>query len=149
MYVSEEIFRYMGVSHAVLVTQMFQTPAVIAMSIAATRIHRSLTDFGYSGYLYPTSPFCPHANFGRCRRSLDPYSTHREQTANSDPNRIFSAPIPPERVEVALHTSSGDCPPTKTGQDALYGSYSTHIQPQDKPLVLSIGGDIENGVERG
>lgn len=32
------------------ITQMFQTPALIVMSIGATRIHRSLTDFTDSGY---------------------------------------------------------------------------------------------------
>ena len=40
----------MCVSHPVPITQMFQSPAVIAMSITATRMHRSLTDFGHSGY---------------------------------------------------------------------------------------------------
>ena len=29
---------------------MFQTPAVVAMSIAATRMHRALTDFSHSVY---------------------------------------------------------------------------------------------------
>ena len=53
-------------------------------------------------FIYPPSPFCSHANCGRCRRSLDTYSTRREQTANSDPNRKFSAPFPPDRVEVEI-----------------------------------------------
>ena len=90
----------------------------------------------------PPSPFRPHANCGRCRRSVHSYPTPREQTANSDPSRKFSAPISLDPGEVALHTSSGDCPPTKTGEHALY---SAHIQSQHK----SIGSDIENGVERG
>ena len=140
----------MSVSHPVFITQIFQFPAVIVMSIAATRMHRSLTDFAHSGYHTPSlSPFCPHANCGRCRRSAHSYPTPREQTANSDPSRKFSAPISLDRVEVALHTvqhtSSGESPSTKTGQDALYGSYSAHIHSQDK----SITSDIENGVERG
>ena len=41
----------MGVSHhPAPIIQMFQTPALIVMTIAATRMHRSLTDFTYSGY---------------------------------------------------------------------------------------------------
>jgi len=108
---------------------MFQPPAVIVMSITVTRMHRSLTDFNHS-------------------MSLDTYSTQREQTANSDPNRRSSAPIPLDRVEVALHTSSGDCLPAKTSQYELYGSHSAHTQPQDKPLVLGMGSDLESGVER-
>ena len=42
--------RYMCVSHSTPIIQMFQTPALIVMTIAATRMHRSLTDFTYSGY---------------------------------------------------------------------------------------------------
>ena len=138
----------MSISHLFPITQMFQGPATVVMSISATRMHRSLTDFTHSGYHASPSPFCPHAICGRCRRSVHNYPTPREQTAISDPNRKFSAPISLDRMEVALHTSSGDCPPTKTGQHALYGSYNGHIQSQDKPIVLNIGDDIENGVER-
>ena len=42
--------RSMCVSHSVVIIQMFQTPALIVISIAATRMHRSLTDFADSGY---------------------------------------------------------------------------------------------------
>lgn len=33
------------IAYASLATQMFQAPAVITMTIAATRMHRSLTDY--------------------------------------------------------------------------------------------------------
>ena len=36
---------------SVLITQMFQTPALIGMTIAATRMYRSLTDYSGSRYL--------------------------------------------------------------------------------------------------
>jgi hypothetical protein len=40
----------MYVPHSVPIIQMFQAPALIVMSIAATRMHRSLTDFANSEY---------------------------------------------------------------------------------------------------
>ena len=39
--------------------QMFQTPALIVMSIAATWMHRSLTDYADSGYSASCLP-CSH-----------------------------------------------------------------------------------------
>jgi hypothetical protein len=47
-YVSYEVHRYMSVSHPIPITQMFQPSGFVVMSIAATRMHRSLTDF--TGY---------------------------------------------------------------------------------------------------
>jgi hypothetical protein len=44
-------------------TQMFQSPAVIAMSIGATRMYRSITDFGSSD-MYGISPLLSHLHRG-------------------------------------------------------------------------------------
>jgi hypothetical protein len=109
---------------------MFQNPGLIGMSIAATRMYRSLTDF--------TSP-----------ESSDSYRPGTGHTANAYPERIFSAPVAISRVEVAVHTSSEGYPPTMTGQRTSYGSYSADSQSQDKPLELGIGIDLEKGVKRG
>jgi len=105
---------------------MFQTPALIGMSIAATRMYRSLADFTQSG-------------------ASDTYPSQRGNTASTDPKRIFTAPVPLDRMEVAVHTFSEDYPPANIGQ---HGSYSDS-QSHDGPLVLSIGSDLENGVKRG
>jgi hypothetical protein len=40
----------MRVSHSALIIQMFQIPALIVLTISATRMHRSLTNFSHSGY---------------------------------------------------------------------------------------------------
>jgi hypothetical protein len=56
-YVPWEVCRYICVSHPVPIPQMFQTPALIVMSIGATRIHRSLTDYTNSEY-YPSCLVC-------------------------------------------------------------------------------------------
>ena len=50
-YVFTEASCYMCVSHnPVLIIQMFQIPALIVMTVAATRMHLSLTDFANTGY---------------------------------------------------------------------------------------------------
>ena len=52
--------RYMCVSHSTPIIQMFQTPALIVMTIAATRMHRSFFFFFFNsifvrlGANYPT-----------------------------------------------------------------------------------------------
>ncbi|KAN0141803.1 hypothetical protein V8E53_000265 [Lactarius tabidus] len=70
---------------------MFQTPALIGMTIAATRMYRSLTDFSKSG---PISS------------SFDTYATQITNT-----KQIFEVQLPLDRMEVAVHTSTEDCPP--------------------------------------
>ncbi|KAF8261249.1 hypothetical protein EI94DRAFT_821028 [Lactarius quietus] len=106
---------------------MFQTPALIVMSIASTRMHRSLTNFNHTG-------------------SFDAYPT-RGHSTNTDPERIFSAPPPLDRVEVVIHTSSEDYPPAKTGQYASHGPHIPENQSQDKSFVLDIRSDLENGFQ--
>jgi hypothetical protein len=110
---------------------MFQTPSLIVMAIAATRMYRSLTDFSTS------SGFT----------SYNTSQTRSGRTASSDPKRITTAPIPLDRVEVAGSRSSEDCP---TAHASSYGTYvSAESQSQDKQIVLAIDNDLENGVKRG
>lgn len=70
--------------------------------------------------------------------------------ATADPKLIFSSPVPSplNRVEVAVHTSLEDDPLVKMGQFGSKGLYETDNQSQDKPLVLEIGSDLENNVQR-
>ena len=52
------VARYLSVSHPVPITQMFQPSGLVVMSIAATRMHRSLTDFtGYYASYFIHSAF--------------------------------------------------------------------------------------------
>lgn len=108
---------------------MFQTPSLIVMSIAATRLYRSLTDFtSFSG-------------------SYDTSQSRSGRMAVSDPKRGSTAPIPLDRLEVSVHRSFDDYPQAHAGQ---YGSYGTYVssdgQLQDKPLTLGIDSDLETGV---
>ncbi|KAN0141805.1 hypothetical protein V8E53_000267 [Lactarius tabidus] len=90
---------------------MFQTPALIGMSIAATRMYRSLTDFTDSCGRYPTP---------------------KGRTSNTDPKLVFSAPIPlPKPVAVAVNRSLNDYPPAKTDQYASHGLDSADSLPKN------------------
>jgi len=63
---------------------MFQYPSLVALSIAATRMYRSLTDFHSHGV--PVSP------------------TQKRDLVASEASRIRVAPTSPNRMEVVVHT---------------------------------------------
>ena len=66
-----------------------------------------------------------------------------------DAKRILASPIPQNRVEVAMQKSPEDCPPVNMGQCGQEsGPHRMDSQSQDRPLVLSMGNDIENGVKK-
>jgi hypothetical protein len=66
---------------------------------------------------------------------------------SSNPRQLPSAPIPLGRVDVAVNRMSEDSAPANIGQFASYGTYSADSQSHDKPLVLTLGNDIENGIK--
>ncbi|KAH9013739.1 hypothetical protein EDB85DRAFT_2157971 [Lactarius pseudohatsudake] len=109
---------------------MFQTPSFIVMSIAATRMYRSLTDFTSTSGL------------------LDSTQTRSGRTTTSEPKRISTAPIPLDRIgmEVAVHRSyEEDYPPVHADRYSSYVSTDSHSQ--DKPPALDADNDLENGVK--
>jgi len=107
---------------------MFQTPALIVMTIAATRMHRSLSEFVHSG-------------------AVDTYSTRRgcQCIAKKGLKPIFTVPIPPNQVEEAVHKTPEDYSPGNIGQ---YGDlFSADNQSRYQLLMLN---DLENqAVENG
>ncbi|KAN0141808.1 hypothetical protein V8E53_000270 [Lactarius tabidus] len=108
---------------------MFQIPALIVLTIAATRMHRSLTDFTHSGF-------------------VGTYPTRRGHMANTDPKLNFAGPISLDQVEVVVHTSSEDYSPVNMKQYASFGLDSADNQSQDKSLVLSVRDDLESCVKK-
>ncbi|KAF8264186.1 hypothetical protein EI94DRAFT_1738980 [Lactarius quietus] len=97
---------------------MFQTPALIMLTIGATRMHRSLVNFASSD----------------CR-TFDARPTGKVSAI------MFAAPIPHSQVEAAFHVSSesADYPPANIGSGA-------GCEPQDEHFVLDIVvKDLENG----
>jgi len=110
---------------------MFQTPALIVMSIAATRMYRSLSDFTSTSGSFETS------------------ENRSGRTMKSNPRRISAVPIPLDRLEVAAQRPSDDSVPANKDQFISYGTYSADSQSKDKPIVLSISDDLGDGVKRG
>jgi hypothetical protein len=103
---------------------MIQTPALIVMTIAATRMHRSLSEVVHSGHVdtNPTRGVCQCIT----KKGLKP---------------IFTVPIPLDQAEKAVHKTSEDYPPKKVRQYG--GLYSADNQSLERLLVLN---DLENQV---
>lgn len=96
---------------------MFQNPALIVMTIAATRMYRCLIEFSDHGYY--ASCFL-HAVFMLTAADvallLILIGLERGRAANTDPKLSFAPAIPLNRVEVTLHRSSEVYPPVDMGQ---------------------------------
>ncbi|KAI0298459.1 hypothetical protein B0F90DRAFT_1669045 [Multifurca ochricompacta] len=115
---------------------MFQTPSLITMSIAATRMYRSLADFG--------SP------------DISNDSTQKSGRSTSDSKPVPPAPIPLNRMEVAVHTAYEEYPTGRRDHRhhqqhhlPLSNHYGTYINTDDhindKTRNLSIDDDLESG----
>jgi len=93
--------------------QVFQLPSVIAISIAATRIHRSLTEFAYtatSSYnLCDTTLFLLSSSslWSRYRRSPRILDSSRGPVSSADRAQaraaVMPAPVPLNHMEMAVH----------------------------------------------
>jgi hypothetical protein len=85
---------------------MFLDPSVVAISIAATRIHRSLTDFAATARhnLCDTTPFfffsSPRSLWSICHRSPHILDSVRN---TSGPGGDNASPIPLNQIDVAVH----------------------------------------------
>jgi hypothetical protein len=96
---------------------MFQTPALIVMTIAATRMYRSLIEF--SDHRYYASCVL-HSVFMLTAADVAllsiPIGLERGSAEYADPKLSFGPAIPLNRVEVTLHRSSEVYPPANMGQ---------------------------------
>jgi len=119
-----------------LTLQMLQPPALIIMSIAATRMHRSFQEFVTNelcAFRANLTPFFPLADYGR----------------SSEPKQTSIAPIP-LNLEVSVHRPYEAYAP---GQHGTYRSYHNMDSPppspaQDKSFAPGIDKDPENGVNK-
>ena len=88
-------------------TQMFQTPMWLTMSIAATRMHRSLVDYtsGSTDMCDTLTPFRSPTHCGQCSFSAQETVQHSKL---SDPKsrQIPAASTSLDRMEVAVHVVS-------------------------------------------
>ena len=86
---------------------MFLMPALITMSIAATRMYRSLADTLCSTYVYVISSrfIAVLTSCGKCYRSVESVRPPRIGPAIPNSKSTLIVPAPPRRVEVAVHTA--------------------------------------------
>ena len=112
---------------------MFQNPALIVMTIAATRMYRSLIEFSGHGY-YASCVL--HSVFmltaANVSLLLIPIGLERGRAANPDPKLYFAPAIPRNRVKVTLHRSSEVYPPANIGQ-------YENVSRKDELLTLVAG----------
>ncbi|KAH9954841.1 hypothetical protein BC827DRAFT_920836 [Russula dissimulans] len=101
---------------------MFQFPGVVILTIAATRVYRSLTDFVTGGTHHTTES----------QRSRPPVRNGMQNPASQ---------IPLNQLEVAVHTTRVQYP-SKNGSFA-----STDGEGQHKTAELVLDEDLERGVE--
>ena len=104
-------------------TQMFQLPSVIANTITATRIYRSLADYTFESTNVD-------AGFSKS-------GTKVSKIKSNNP-----APIPHNRIEVAVDTAYEQNPSSRT-------AHSVGTQQGDKPHKSSVSRDMECTTETG
>ncbi|KAH9990102.1 hypothetical protein BJV77DRAFT_635131 [Russula vinacea] len=102
-----------------------QTPGMITVTIAATRLHRSLTNV-YSSDISHETPQGSGCAASEMRRG--------------------SVPIPLKRVEVAARTKSDQYPMPQTTRSGSY--FSTNSQGRYKTHEISFNADVESGPEK-
>ncbi|KAI0277124.1 hypothetical protein BGY98DRAFT_652496 [Russula aff. rugulosa BPL654] len=126
---------------------MFQLPAVIAMSIAATRIYRNLADF-----VYGSTDMCFILRFIYLLRSLSSMiyrPLFSPQTFNSKITKTQgkpSAPTPVSRIEVTVDTRRERHSSTAQSIISVDGQlgYKSHRSSLDSDLERA----MENQVPR-
>ncbi|KAH9984324.1 hypothetical protein BJV74DRAFT_886495 [Russula compacta] len=106
---------------------MFQLPALITMSIAATRMHRALVDF----VSRPTE-----------------FKQEPAGDIISKTNPTTAAPIRFKRMEVAMHTVCEHHPTLQMSHQSSCINISAEGQRPDKPYEVSLEHDLERGVEK-
>ncbi|KAH9962368.1 hypothetical protein BC827DRAFT_1154908 [Russula dissimulans] len=124
---------------------MFLMPSLITMSIAATRMYRSLSDFGFSvdmyGGLIPSlsgTHFC-------VRRCSGNSSDNSQKRLATNAKWTTTIPLSPNRMEVAIHTSYE----SSTSPTAQYVAYMTSDgQNGNKPREINLNNDVESNATR-
>ena len=126
-------------------------PSLTTMSIAATRMYRSLADFLSSTEVYVVLSFyciSPLTQCGQCLRSTtDSELLHRKGRVFPNCKSTFTAPSLPDPVGVAVHTTREEYPSSLTGENILYISRDHPGRLQcDKPDRLCFDDDAVKGV---
>jgi hypothetical protein len=130
-----------------LLTQMFVVPAMITMTVAATRMYRSLTNFGLPSNMYEIffHSVCLQVHCRLCHRSaLDPENTQRRNCLGSNSKHSSLVPKLSEskQMEVTVHTAYEEHPMSHETHCDAYPSSDGRLS--DKPGKLGVDGKVES-----
>ena len=125
-------------------TQMFLMPSLITMSIAATRMYRSVADFGSSidayGILSPHLFPCSLS----LRSPMDSEDPAGTDYAISSSKPTFTVPTPPKQMEMAMKTSDEKHPTSLTDDNVFYIVKGHLEQLCDRSPSVSVDDDVES-----
>ena len=118
----------------------FHIPIMVTMTIAATRMHRSLVDFATSDMCAILHLFSP-AHSDRCQ-----FSAHQNFQSSgvrfAKPKQIRATPIPLDPVEISVHTIlQQHLAPQMRDQGLSTNTDEVHQEPNG----LTLGRDVERG----
>ena len=122
-------------------TQMFQIPSVMVMSIAATRIYRNLADFVHEPadmYFFLRSLYLLRSLSSMIYRSINSLQIRDDKITKT--KRKLSAPIPLSQVEVTVDIR---CEQHSTTESTI----SVGGQPGDELHRSSLDTDLERAME--
>jgi hypothetical protein len=118
---------------------MFETPGLIIMTIAATRMHRSLIDFASgSSDMYDSLHFLFFAQRVQCRFRTNE-SPQLTSLVLSKAKRTDTGPTALDRVEVSMHT-----PPEQYSTGPAMSGESTPTIVSTSEKIPEIVGDPSN-----
>jgi hypothetical protein len=140
----------MGLQHF-LELQIFLLPSTVALSIAATRIHRGLVDYASAGCTeqYGTTPYHASQRSHLCRRLVDPSHSKANGRTEWKANRVPITRTQLSSMEVAIPDMYEQ---DETPQMSQYSSSGSFIdvegQLYEKPAGQPrLDENVENGVD--
>jgi len=107
---------------------MFLMPSLVIMTIAATRMYRSLADFCSNDV------------------AMDSENTPRLGRAVSNPKSNFTVPAPPKRMEEAVHTTREKYLTSSADQNVPHVGNDRPGQLHEEQDGLSFNNDVESDI---
>lgn len=126
--------------------QMFSLPSVITLTIAATRMYRSLTHFTFSPDMYDILPSNQNSHsllsiLAHCsvEDSENPQRSSRLVSSASHPSVVQ---LPSNRLDITVHTACEEYPMSQMDRRASH--ISSDAQLAGKPHKINFGDNVED-----